>query len=29
LSMLSAKYHLRKAFNSEDFLPKMFKYLSN
>lgn len=23
-----AKYHLRKAFDSDDFLPKMFKYLS-
>jgi hypothetical protein len=29
LSLPCAKYHLRKAFDREDFLPKMFKYLSN
>jgi transposase len=29
LSLPSAKYHLRKEFDREDFLPKMFKYLSN
>ena len=29
LSMPCAKYHLRRAFESKDFLPKMFKYLSN
>jgi transposase len=28
-SLPSAKYHLRRAFDSEGFLPKMFKYLSN
>ena len=29
LSLPSAKYHLRKTFDSADALPKMFKYLSN
>lgn len=29
LSLPSVKYYLRKEFGSEDFLPKMFKYLSN
>lgn len=29
LSLPSAKYRLRREFDSEGFLPKMFKYLSN
>lgn len=29
LSMSSAKYHLCKVFDSKDFMPNMFKYLSN
>jgi len=29
LSLPSAKYLLRREFDSEDFLPKMFKYLAN